>query len=205
MPYFGATTLADVLDEIRSGATPPASGKVLISTLNDRKASTRGPGRSRSGQTLEETTAAGGPSADDRPAETADAGRPPPLIVLIHGGHPWSHEAGYIASVLPDVHVDLSVLLPWAGWTAERLLSDLMGSVPASKLLYGSDQASEPEVFWIAARLARRVLERAGGQAGHVFNLGHGVLPQTDPDTLQRVVDLVHQEGVAGQPEAASG
>ena len=57
----------------------------------------------------------------------------------------------------------------------------------------------------VVAAEARRVLERAGGQAGHVFNLGHGVLPQTDPDTVQRVVDLVHQEGVAGQPEAASG
>src|SRR5205807_2088745 len=53
----------------------------------------------------------------------------------------------------------------------------------------------------VVAAEARRVLERAGGQAGHVFNLGHGVMPQTDPDTLHRVVDLVHQEGVAGQPK----
>jgi uncharacterized protein len=86
-------------------------------------------------------------------------------IVLIHGGHPWSHEAGYIASLLPGVYVDLSVLIPWAGWTVERHLSDLIGSVPTSKLLYGSDQASEPEVFWIAARLARRALERVLGDA----------------------------------------
>jgi uncharacterized protein len=85
-------------------------------------------------------------------------GRQP--VVLIHGGHPWSHEAGYIASVLPNVHVDLSVLIPWAGGAVERLLADLIGSVPTAKLLYGSDQASEPEVFWIAARLARRALER---------------------------------------------
>jgi uroporphyrinogen decarboxylase len=27
-----------------------------------------------------------------------------------------------------------------------------------------------------------------------VFNLGHGVLPETDPDVLKRVVDLVHEE-----------
>ncbi|MDT7659472.1 MAG: uroporphyrinogen decarboxylase, partial [Pseudonocardiales bacterium] len=27
---------------------------------------------------------------------------------------------------------------------------------------------------------------------GHVFNLGHGVLPETDPDMLARVVELVH-------------
>jgi uroporphyrinogen decarboxylase len=28
-----------------------------------------------------------------------------------------------------------------------------------------------------------------------VFNLGHGVLPDTDPDVLQRVVELVHRHG----------
>ena len=38
------------------------------------------------------------------------------------------------------------------------------------------------------------VLRRAGGRPGHVFNLGHGVLPDTDPATLVRIVDLVHQE-----------
>lgn len=32
-----------------------------------------------------------------------------------------------------------------------------------------------------------------GGRGGHVFNLGHGVLPETDPETLERVVTLVHE------------
>jgi len=40
---------------------------------------------------------------------------------------------------------------------------------------------------------ADRVLEAAGGRPGHVFNLGHGVLPDTDPDTLARLVDHVHE------------
>ena len=44
------------------------------------------------------------------------------------------------------------------------------------------------------ARGARDVLQRAGGRAGHIFNLGHGILPQTDPDMLRRVVRLVHGE-----------
>jgi uroporphyrinogen decarboxylase len=35
------------------------------------------------------------------------------------------------------------------------------------------------------------VLRRAGGRPGHVFNLGHGVLPDTDPDVLTRLVELV--------------
>ena len=36
------------------------------------------------------------------------------------------------------------------------------------------------------------VLQRNGGRTGHVFNLGWGVLPETDPDVLARIVDLVH-------------
>jgi uroporphyrinogen decarboxylase len=39
---------------------------------------------------------------------------------------------------------------------------------------------------------AARVLERAGARDGHIFNLGHGVLPTTSPETLQRLVDFVH-------------
>jgi uroporphyrinogen decarboxylase len=38
---------------------------------------------------------------------------------------------------------------------------------------------------------ARDVLARAAGRPGHVFNLGHGVLPQTDPDVLTRLAALV--------------
>jgi uroporphyrinogen decarboxylase len=41
----------------------------------------------------------------------------------------------------------------------------------------------------------RDVLHRAMGRAGHVFNLGHGILPQSDPGILARIVDLVHEEG----------
>ena len=40
----------------------------------------------------------------------------------------------------------------------------------------------------------RDVLARAAGRDGHVFNLGHGVLPDTPVEHLQRLVDLVHEE-----------
>ncbi len=50
----------------------------------------------------------------------------------------------------------------------------------------------------VAATETREVLSRAGDAPGHVFNLGHGVLPETDPDILERVVALVHAEGRAG-------
>lgn len=41
---------------------------------------------------------------------------------------------------------------------------------------------------------AQRVLDAASGLPGHVFNLGHGVLPDTDPDALTRLVTYVHEQ-----------
>jgi uroporphyrinogen decarboxylase len=39
---------------------------------------------------------------------------------------------------------------------------------------------------------AREVLAANGGRPGHIFNLGHGVLPETDPAVLERLVEVVH-------------
>jgi uroporphyrinogen decarboxylase len=50
----------------------------------------------------------------------------------------------------------------------------------------------------IVERKTIDVLRRADGRDGHVFNLGHGVLPGTPPDTLARLVDFVHSETSRG-------
>jgi uroporphyrinogen decarboxylase len=48
---------------------------------------------------------------------------------------------------------------------------------------------------WEATRdRARTVLKQAAGRPGHIFNLGHGVLPQTPVDQVKRLVDFVHAE-----------
>lgn len=46
-----------------------------------------------------------------------------------------------------------------------------------------------------AAAQATAVLDAVGGAPGHVFNLGHGVLPHTPVENLERLVDLVHEHG----------
>jgi uroporphyrinogen decarboxylase len=42
----------------------------------------------------------------------------------------------------------------------------------------------------------RAILDRAGGRPGHVFNLGHGVPPDTDPAVLRRLTEFVHEATV---------
>jgi uroporphyrinogen decarboxylase len=47
--------------------------------------------------------------------------------------------------------------------------------------------------FEVVETEAREILRRAAGRPGHIFNLGHGVLPETDPAALTRLVDFVHE------------
>ncbi|HKO74604.1 MAG TPA: uroporphyrinogen decarboxylase [Gaiellaceae bacterium] len=46
--------------------------------------------------------------------------------------------------------------------------------------------------FERVAAAANRILDAVSGRRGHIFNLGHGVLPDTDPADLARLVELVH-------------
>jgi uncharacterized protein len=81
-------------------------------------------------------------------------------IVLVHSGYPWIREAAYIASVLPNVYLELSEQIPWGWGQVDHALEMVVGTVPAAKVMYGSDEAGEPESFWASAILARGALER---------------------------------------------
>ena len=86
-------------------------------------------------------------------------------VLLIHTGWPWTDEAAFIASILPQVYLDLSIGIPWASLAIDRLVETALGVAPPSKVLYGSDEASEPEVAWFAAHVAREALGRVLGTA----------------------------------------
>jgi len=51
---------------------------------------------------------------------------------------------------------------------------------------------------WPVVEAATRQVMADGGGSGHIFNLGHGVLPEADPGILAAVVELVHAESAAG-------
>ena len=64
---------------------------------------------------------------------------------------------------------------------------------PAARALQGN---LDPAVLFADTATveaeARRIVAEGRAAPGHVFNLGHGVLPGTDPDVLTRLVELVH-------------
>ena len=72
-------------------------------------------------------------------------------------------------------------------------LSDAVQRIGPGKAVQGN---LDPTLVFapldVVERKVRDVLEEGKAAEGHVFNLGHGVLPETDPDVLLRVVELVH-------------
>ncbi|WP_424565444.1 uroporphyrinogen decarboxylase [Tamaricihabitans halophyticus] len=78
----------------------------------------------------------------------------------------------------------------------------------AARLRAAAPEAAEPVVQGnldpavlfagssVVAEQARRVAAEGRAAGGHVFNLGHGVLPDTDPDVLTRLVEVVHEQPV---------
>jgi uroporphyrinogen decarboxylase len=74
-------------------------------------------------------------------------------------------------------------------------LDEAARRVGPGKALQGNlDPAAVFAPWEVVAGLTREVMAAGRAADGHVFNLGHGVLPTTDPDVLARIVDLVHAE-----------
>src|SRR5262245_18602119 len=116
----------------------------------------------------------------------ADAGVP-----TIHFGTGTSTLLAEMAATGGDV-IGLDWRIPLdAGWGMVGEDRGVQGNLDPAVLL-GPWERIETAV--------RDVLDRAGGRPGHIFNLGHGVLPRTDPDVIGRVRELVHAETSAAAP-----
>ena len=109
---------------------------------------------------------------------------------------------------VPRIHFATGnpLLLPAMGRAgAEAVSVDWRVPLDEAWVLIGADRAIQGNLdpgiclapFPIVADAARAVLRLAAGRPGHVFNLGHGVLPDTDADTLARLTALVHEETAA--------
>jgi len=109
-------------------------------------------------------------------------------VPRIHFGTDTAGMLEAIASTGPDV-VSLDWRVPLdTGWARIGHERGIQGNLDPAVLL------GPPE---LVRERAREVLRRAGGTPGHIFNLGHGVLPSTPLENLQLLVDTVHEWQVA--------
>ena len=117
------------------------------------------------------------------------------LVALAETGCPTIHfgtGAATLLTALAEVGGDV-IGLDWrvpldTGWATVGSGRAVQGNLDPAVLLGPWERVEAA---------ARDVLARAGGRPGHIFNLGHGVLPGTDPDVLGRLCELVHAETAA--------
>jgi uroporphyrinogen decarboxylase len=107
-------------------------------------------------------------------------------------GAPTIHFGTATASLLEEMAeaggdllgIDHRQLLDVA-WERIGFERGIQGNLDATRVLAGFEPMADG---------ARDVLGRAANRPGHVFNLGHGVLPDSDPALLRQLVELVHEE-----------
>ncbi|HEY2577146.1 MAG TPA: uroporphyrinogen decarboxylase [Streptosporangiaceae bacterium] len=82
-------------------------------------------------------------------------------------------------------------------------LDEAVRRVEPGKALQGNIDPAVLLAPWdVVQARARDALGRGRAAEGHIFNLGHGVLPETDPDVLARLTDLVHTESARQSSQA---
>jgi uroporphyrinogen decarboxylase len=112
---------------------------------------------------------------------TGIGGRKIPTILFTKGGGQWLEvmaDAGYDALGL-DWQTDIQLARARVG---DRVA--LQGNMDPVALY------ARPEII---AEKVKAILDKYGSGSGHVFNLGHGILPDINPDHVKAMVDAVHQ------------
>jgi uncharacterized protein len=87
-------------------------------------------------------------------------------IVLLHAAYPYMREAGYLASVYPQVYLDFGLAVPSLSVSGMReAIRQLLELTPTTKLMYSSDAHSIPELYYLAAKWGRQLLAEVLDQA----------------------------------------
>lgn len=79
-------------------------------------------------------------------------------VILVHTGYPYQREAAYMANVLPRVYCDVSEGIPFAAHAARSIFSDVLEMAPVSKVVYGSDGFTVPEIAFTSALVGKQAL-----------------------------------------------
>ena len=104
-------------------------------------------------------------------------------LVLLHAGWPYVRELSYLASVYPNVFLDLGLAIPFAAAELDGVVRQALALAPAAKVLYSSDGFAIPEHAWFAAIQGRRALGRVFGSL-----IGVGALGEEDAREMAELI-----------------
>lgn len=81
-------------------------------------------------------------------------------MVLLHSSYPWTREAGYLATMYPNVYADIGEVFPFLNQDGqEGILRQILELTPWSKVLMSTDGHSHPEMYLIALSQIRSVMK----------------------------------------------
>lgn len=87
-------------------------------------------------------------------------------LVLLHASYPYMQEAGYLASVYPQVYLDFGLAIPFLSVSGMReTIRQLLELTPTTKLMYSSDAHGIPELYYLGAKWGRQILGEVLEQA----------------------------------------
>jgi uroporphyrinogen decarboxylase len=104
-------------------------------------------------------------------------------VPIIYFGTGNGHLLDAVAELAPDV-LALDWRVPLRETWERTGVKAVQGNL--DPIVLCADRAS-------VLREAQAVLDEAGGRPGHIFNLGHGIVPQTPVDNVKALVDYVHE------------
>jgi predicted TIM-barrel fold metal-dependent hydrolase len=85
-------------------------------------------------------------------------------IVLLHAGYPYIRELSYLASIYPNVFMDIGLAIPFAAGEIDDVVRQAIAIAPTTKVLWSSDGFILPEHTWFAAVQGRKALARVLGE-----------------------------------------
>jgi uroporphyrinogen decarboxylase len=114
-----------------------------------------------------------------------------PVIHYVSGGAPLLELLVRAGAGIVGIDARLSLRDAWAGLGPDV---GIQGNLDGARVLGG----------WRSTEAgARRILDEVAGRPGHIFNLGHGIVPGTDPGLLSRLAAFVHEESARRHHDTA--
>jgi predicted TIM-barrel fold metal-dependent hydrolase len=120
-------------------------------------------------------------------------------FVLLHAAYPYMREAGYLASVYPQVHLDFGLTVPFLSFSGmQNTLRQLLELASTSKIMYSSDAKFIPDLYYLAAKWGRQIVAEVLEEA-----ISEGELTGTEAERVaiailrQNALNLYHQSSLS--------